>query len=43
MNYKISHVVRTGRRHQAEGIPCQDQIHVCREGGVVCAALARAR
>ena len=40
MNYKISHVVRTGRRHQAEGIPCQDQIHVCREGGVVCAALA---
>ena len=40
MNYKISHMVRAGRRHQAEGTPCQDQIHVCREGDVVCAALA---
>lgn len=40
MNYKISWVVRTGRYHQAQGIPCQDRVHVCREGDAVCAALA---
>lgn len=40
MNYKISWVVQTGAYHTAQGIPCQDQVYVCREGDTVCAALA---
>lgn len=40
MNYKISWVAQTGTYHAAQGIPCQDQVYVCREGGTVCAALA---
>lgn len=40
MDYKISHVVQTGRHHIASGVPCQDQVRICREEGIVCAALA---
>ena len=40
MNYKISWVVQTGRHHQAQGIPCQDRVHVERGAEVMCAALA---
>lgn len=40
MEYKISWAVQTGRQHLLHNIPCQDQIQIHREGGIVCAALA---
>lgn len=40
MEYKISWATRAGRQHILQGIPCQDMIQVCREQGVLCAALA---
>ena len=40
MEYKMSHAIWTGRRHQAENIPCQDRTAAERRGPVCCAALA---
>lgn len=40
MEYKISLAAYTGRRHQAEGLPCQDKVCLARTEHVFCAALA---
>lgn len=41
MEYKVSRAVCTGRAHLLSGLPCQDQIALCRGGeGGVSAALA---
>lgn len=40
MEYKISMAVRTGRYHEIQGVPCQDYVELCKENGVICAALA---
>lgn len=40
MEYKISYAVHTGRYHQADGIPGQDKVYLCRNEQAACAALA---
>lgn len=41
MEYRVGRAVCTGRAHLLAGLPCQDQIALCRSGeGGVCAALA---
>lgn len=40
MRYRISAASYPGAGHQARGEECQDRFHICRESGVICAALA---